>query len=161
MGTSSPGTMGTSYMGTRTMMARLSGGLLLVVSLLGQACASCRNIVLTEAPSPSGDLRAGLIARTCGTAHGFVVNLAARDQSLLQRGTTEHTALNVALPCCIHPDPSASRKLVSIEWIGDRLLHISYPRSLRPYIARTELDSIAVDLQPVETWLETAKDGRE
>jgi hypothetical protein len=136
-------------------------GLLIAVSVLGQGCATCRDSVLAEMPSPSDAWKAGLIARTCGSVHGLVVNVAAHEEILVPRGTAERTALNLPLPCCLDPAADESRQLISVQWLATARLRVSYPRSLRPLFARTEVDGVHIDLVPVDTWLETRMPKRE
>jgi hypothetical protein len=136
---------------------RASLSFLIAVSLLGQGCTTCHNSVLAEIPSPSATWKAGLIARSCGSVHGLVVNVVAQEETLVPKGTAERTALSLPLPCCLFPGADESRQLVSAQWLTTTELRVSYPRSLRPLIARTEVDGVQIDLVPVDTWLETRK----
>jgi hypothetical protein len=138
------------------MWQRFPVCLLLLSALAGEACTSCRTTILAEVPAPTSEWRAGLIAVSCGSAHGLAVNLATNDQDLVRPGSAENTALNLGLPCCIDPEAPESRDLVTLEWEHDKLLIVTYPQCLQryAYIGRSEIDDVRITLQAVETWLD-------
>jgi hypothetical protein len=121
-----------------------------LASLSSTACTSCRDVVLRESPSPSSTWRSGLLARTCGSFHGYVVTVVGRDQPLAPTGTADFTAFLARTPCVVDPGAPGNRDLVTLEWLGDDELRISYPQSLRPAIASNLVGTVSVSFRTVD-----------
>ena len=119
--------------------------LLSVLAFSSDACGSCLWKVLQDRSSPSGSLRAVVIAGQCGTVSGFQVGLAKSGQS----ASDATRVFKTLLPKGADVNAAEFADAVSAEWLGENKLRVRYPAWLYPAQQETTFGDVVVEYEAV------------